>query len=466
MWPKPRSLKWRLLCRLITLQAVALTALILLLMLGTAVLWRSGILSTEYEGGTLDAIRDSLVRDENGALVLRPTPELAALRAEIPNFWFIARDEQGHRLSEGEVPDQFKAVAAALDYVSEARLGWKAGVASPPAALIRWHDTAGAGKVQIMTGAQGHISIRRLVAAAPPLVLMALTNVVLPISILMALVTLAATPFVVRRAMSGLDDAAAQAERIDIDRRGVQLSVTNVPLEVMPLVKAVNDALDRLDKGYERHKRFLADAAHELRTPIAILTTRLSSLPSSPEKTQLLEDATRLSVLTGQLLDLQRLDQHPEQLAPVDLTGIARRVVLDLAPLAFAAGYEMAFEPEDESGITARGDQTSLERALTNLVQNAIDHGGRRGTITVRVARAGWIEVCDDGDGIPPAEREQVFEPFHRLKQGGRGAGLGLDLVQRIMQLHGGYAEVADGPSKGACLRMVFPKAQCAGSSA
>ncbi|WP_204266288.1 hypothetical protein, partial [Escherichia coli] len=85
------------------------------LMLGTAVLWRSGILSTEYEGGTLDAIRDSLVRDEKGALVLRPTPELAALRAEVPNFWFIARDEQGHRLSEGEVPDQFKAVAASLD---------------------------------------------------------------------------------------------------------------------------------------------------------------------------------------------------------------------------------------------------------------------------------------------------------------------------------------------------------------
>ncbi|WP_204279812.1 hypothetical protein, partial [Serratia marcescens] len=76
-------------------------------------------------------------------------PELAALRAEVPNFWFIARDEQGHRLSEGEVPDQFKAVAASLDYVSEGRLGWKAGVASPPAALIRWHDTAGAGKVQI-----------------------------------------------------------------------------------------------------------------------------------------------------------------------------------------------------------------------------------------------------------------------------------------------------------------------------
>lgn len=457
---RPRSLKWRLVCRLVTLQAIALTTLILLFMLGVAVLWRSGILSTEYEGSTIDAIRYSVGRDEKGGLILRSTPELETLRSEVSNIWFIVRDEQGHRLSEGNIPDRFKPIADALDNISQARLEWKTGEASRPAGLIRWYDTETAGKVQIMTGAEGQISVRRLMAAAPPLVLTVLTNVILPLVVLMGLATLAATPFVVRRAMVGLGDAAAQAERIDIDRRGVQLSTKEVPLEVVPLVKAINDALDRLDKGYERHKRFLADAAHELRTPIAILTTRLSSLPSGPEKTQLLEDATRLSVLTGQLLDLQRLDQHPEQLAEVDLVGIARRVVLDLAPLAFAAGYEMAFEPEGENGIMTKGDQTSLERALTNLVQNAIDHGGRRGTITVRVARAGWIEVCDDGDGIPPAEREQVFEPFHRLKQGGRGAGLGLDLVQRIMQLHGGYAEVADGPSKGACLRMVFPKAQ------
>lgn len=460
MLPQPRSLKWRLLCRLIVLQAVALTTLILLLMLGTAILWRSGIISTEYEGSTIDAIRDSVGRDAKGELILRPTPELATLREDVSNLWFIVRDEHGHRLSEGTIPDQFKTIADTLDNISQARLEWKVGEASRPAALIRWFDTEAAGKVQIMTGAEGQISMRRLIAAAPPLVLTVITNVILPIVVLMALATLAATPFVVRRAMAGLGEAAAQAERIDIDRRGVQLSAQDVPLEIVPLVKAVNDALERLDKGYERHKRFLADAAHELRTPIAILTTRLSSLPSGAEKTQLLEDATRLTVLTGQLLDLQRLDQHPEQFAPVDLVGIARRVVFDLAPLAFAAGYEMAFEPEDEKDIMAKGDQTSLERALTNLVQNAIDHGGRSGTITVRVARAGWIEVCDEGDGIPADEREQVFEPFHRLKQGGRGAGLGLDLVQRIMHLHGGYAEVADGPSKGACLRMVFPQAQ------
>jgi len=455
---RPRSLKWHLVGRLVLLQATVLSALTVLVLLVVAALWWNGVLGEDYEGSTLDVLREAVERDAGGGLTLRPTPELANLRSEISGLWFVVRDAQGHRLSEGAVPPDFGSIAGALDHVREARLSWTAGPASPLAGLVKWVDTR-AGSVQILTGTQGHISVGRIIAVAPPLLL----NFMLPIIGLMAFATLVATPFVVRRAMAGLGQAAAQAERIDIDRRGVQLSVEEVPTEIIPLVKAVNDALGRLDKGYERHKRFLADAAHELRTPIAILTTRVSSLPTGPEKTRLLEDATRLTVLTGQLLDLQRLDQQGDRFVPVDLVGIARRVVLDLAPLAFAAGYEMSFEPEDED-IVANGDQTSLERALTNLVQNAIDHGGRRGTIMVRVARVGWIEVCDDGGGIPAAEREQIFEPFYRLQQGGRGAGLGLDLVQKIMYLHGGRAEVIDGPSGGACLRMTFPHVQRAAS--
>lgn len=406
---RPRSLKWRLVGRLVVLQATMLSLLVLLILLVVAALWRSGVLSDDYEGSTLDVLRGAVERDAGGGLILRQTPELTNLRSEISDLWFIVRDKEGHRLSEGTVPSDFMLIAAALDHISDARLGRTIGEASPPAGLVKWVDTP-AGKVQILTGTQGSISVNKVIATAPLLFL----NIILPIIGLMALATLFATPFVVRRAMAGLGQAAAQAERIDIDRRGVQLSVEEVPMEVIPFVKAVNDALGRLDKGYERHKRFLADAAHELRTPIAILTTRVSSLPTGPEKTRLLEDATRLTVLTGQLLDLQRLDQQPNQFDSVDLVGIARRVVLDLAPLAFAAGYEMSFEPEDED-ITAKGDQTSLERALTNLVQNAIDHGGRRGTIAVRVAHSGCIEVCDEGRGIPIEEREQVFEPFYRL---------------------------------------------------
>jgi len=449
---QPHSLKWRLVGRLVALQATVLTVLVLLILLVAAILWRSGVLDDGYEGSTLDVLRSAIERDVGGRLTLRATPDLASLRTEVSDLWFIIRDAQGQHLSEGTVPLDFQPIAGALDHISDARLGWAIGEASPPAGIVKWVDTA-AGKVQILTGTGGHMSVHKVIATAPLLFL----NLILPIVVLMSLATLVATPFVVRRAIAGLGETAAQAQRIDIDRRGLQLPVADVPTEVVPLVRAINEALARLDKGYERHRRFLTDAAHELRTPIAILSTRVSSLPAGPEKARLLEDATRLTVMTGQLLDLQRLDQKADQFHQVDLVGIARRVVLDLAPLAFAAGYEMTFEPEGED-VMVNGDQMSLERALTNLVQNAIDHGGRRGTIAVRVAAAGRIEVSDEGDGIPAAEREHVFEPFYRLHPGGRGAGLGLDLVHKIMGLHGGRVEAGDGPSGGACLRMIFPE--------
>ncbi|MHC2434008.1 signal transduction histidine kinase [Bradyrhizobium sp. USDA 4451] len=449
---RPRSLTWRLVGRLAGLQAIALTLLILLIGAAAIGLLRAGLLIGEYEGSTLDTLRDAVMRDESGGVMLRQTPELAALRAEHADLWFIVRDAEGRQISEGAVPAQFAPIASALDHVSEARLKWNAAEAMRPAALVKWVDTS-AGRIQILTGTYGQLSMWRALESTPLLFL----NMILPIVVLMTLATLVATPFVVRRAMTGLAQVAAQAERIDIDQRGVQLPLDDVPVEITPLVKAINAALDRLDRGYERHRRFLADAAHELRTPIAILSTRVASLQAGPEKTHLLEDATRLSVMAGQLLDLQRLDQRTDTFGPVNLVGAARQVVLDLAPLAFAAGYDMSFEQDDDA-VVVTGDQTALERALTNLVQNAIDHGQRRGTILVRVTTAARIEVCDDGDGVPPDAREQILEPFRRLHPGGRGAGLGLDLVQTIMRLHGGRIEVDQAPSGGACMRLVFPE--------
>jgi signal transduction histidine kinase len=260
---------------------------------------------------------------------------------------------------------------------------------------------------------------------------------------------------VVHGALRGLGQAAAAAEHIDIDQRGVQLPADKVPREILPLVKAVNDALGRLDRGYERHKRFLTDAAHELRTPIAILATRIAALPPSPERARLLQDTARLSTLTDQLLDLQRLDRQSEAFGPVDLVDAARAVVVDLAPISFAAGYEMDFEAEATS-IMVSGDRTAIERAVMNLIQNAIEHGGNAGRIRIAVSAPAMIEVADEGSGVPQEERERIFEPFHRLRPRSHGAGLGLNLVREIMQLHGGHIEVVDDAAKGACFRMAF----------
>ena len=124
--------------------------------------------------------------------------------------------------------------------------------------------------------------------------------------------------------------------------------------------------------------------------------------------------------------------------------------------LAIAAGYELALDAPD-TPIETIGDAAALERALTNLVQNAIQHGPRRGTIGIRVSKPASIEVTDDGAGIPADQREAIFEPFYRLTPLERGAGLGLNMVREIVLLHGGHVSVADGAIGGVCFRMTLP---------
>lgn len=447
----PPSLRWRLVKRLVAFQTIMLALIVVILVLAV---WGTARLVDAYEDSALDVLRDALVHDAQGRLALGQTGDLTRLRQEVPDLWFVIRDKQGGELRQGSVPAAYAGVVADLDQIQQLRLGPDRSGIDKPDAVLKWVDSP-AGRVQILTGTQGHMSWQHLFWG----VSLSSATVIGPLFVLMALVTLIVTPIVVRRALTGLGAAATQAERIDIGERGVRLPLAGVPAEILPLVKAVNDALIRLDKGYERHQRFLADAAHELRTPIAILTTRIASLPPGPEKSRLLEDASRLAVLTGQLLDFQRLDQQDRPTTLVDLAALAQRVIVDLAPLAFAAGYEMDFKADD-GPILVTGDQTSLERALTNLIQNAIDHGGRRGTIGVRVDAGGRIEVCDEGDGIPDSEAERIFEPFHRLRQDGRGAGLGLNLVREIVRLHGGHIAATNNKAGGACLEIELPLAR------
>lgn len=124
-----------------------------------------------------------------------------------------------------------------------------------------------------------------------------------------------------------------------------------------------------------------------------------------------------------------------------------------MGPLAFTAGYEVGFEAAAANAVV-QGDPVALERVMTNLVQNAIDHGGRTGTIAVIVGQ-NWIEVADEGQGVPAELRERVFEPFFKRHQGTKGSGLGLKLVQEIMELHGGNITIVQRPL-GACFRVEF----------
>ncbi|MGO4336158.1 sensor histidine kinase [Labrys sp. KB_33_2] len=440
----PYSLRQRLFWRLLGVQSVVLLMVV-------AVLFGSGQLaSLRSTDATIEMLRDAVIRQPSGALSLEATPALEALRKQEPDLWFLIRDTRGQRLSEGRIPEEYARIGTALDQIGQARLGWNIGDPDRPTARMRWAETS-AGRLQFITGTE--------VFASPLLVMMGaslvLAKLVAPIVLVMAVGALIATPLVVRKSLAGVDRAAKQADAIDAIERGGRLSTDDIPGEVTPLVKAVNRALDRLDEGFERQERFLADAAHELRTPVAILSTRIGALPDGAARSQLLEDSERLTILTEQMLDLQRLRQGKVEFETIDIGELASEVGLDMAPIAFAAGYTMQFDNRG-SGRT-QGDRSSLRRALMNIVQNAVDHGGRRGEIGV-IVEANWVEIRDEGPGISAELQERIFEPFFKHHQNGRGAGLGLHLVRDIMRMHGGEVTISNG-AKGVICRLMFPKA-------
>ncbi|HEY0685909.1 MAG TPA: HAMP domain-containing sensor histidine kinase [Steroidobacter sp.] len=385
-------------------------------------------------------IARAIVRDVDGRLAIRMTPELTKLRSESPDLWFVAEDDQGRSVAFGQTPSQYASFIGALHRLSYAQLRDR----SPPyllSAVIRRED-APAGKVTVL----GHGKLTGLTLVVG----MASNILAVPVFLLLALISLIVTPWIVRRSVAGVSRVAREAEQIDTDRRGRRLSEEHVPEEIAPLVRAVNDALRRLDEGYERQRRFIASAAHELRTPIAILRLKVEAAEEAARR-RLGSDVQRLANLAEQLLDLQRLDSERND-EVIDLASLVRRVAADLAPLLIAS--DRTIEVRVEGTPSIRGDAGAIERVLTNLVQNAIEHGGRH--VIVRVLISGF-EVEDDGPGIPPEERERVFEPFHRLQPRPTGTGLGLTLVQQVVERHAGHVSIFGATGGGAIVRVELP---------
>lgn len=214
--------------------------------------FRSGQLfdfrSTE---NTVEILEAGIARDPHGGLILKDTDATRALRKDVPDLWYIIRDGQGHQLTEGDIPEEYAGIGNALDRIGQARFGWNIGDRERPTARMRWVETD-AGRVQILTGSSA-LAPFFMVFLGISLILLKL---VVPILGIIALGAFVATPIVVRRSLRGLEQAAAQADSIDIEKRGVRLTSTGMPSEVTPFVRAVNGALGRLDEGYDRQERF------------------------------------------------------------------------------------------------------------------------------------------------------------------------------------------------------------------
>lgn len=441
-FPK-HSLRARLVWQLLAVQA----GIVVLLAAALTVL----ILQSDLRGLLVDPqaleIPARAVSIAGDHLVLQETEELQKLRKSAPGLWFIIRTDDGLMLEDGPVPEVYRELSRNLHRVNFVDVR---DFEEPYRLSASGRQITGPnGTFDVLAGGASSYAI----SVAVMVLFYGLLGIVLVLIALIALVTI---PFIVSRAFKGLSAVAAEAEGINIDQRGGRLAYTDVPSEVQPLVHAVNDALARLDKGYEQHRRFILDAAHELRTPISILQTRIETLPSDKMQARLLADAARIAALAEQLLDLQRLDRKEENFGTVDLVAICEHVAAELAPIAIASGYQLSLASDDHI-VLAKGSSGALERAVINLVQNAIDHGGQRGNINIEVSKQGIIEVSDDGPGVPQDERDQIFEPFYRVHPRERGAGLGLNLVREVMRHHGGHVSVYESPSGGAVFQLVLP---------
>jgi two-component system sensor histidine kinase TctE len=384
-------------------------------------------------------IARAIDRRADGTLALRETSELSKLLEKAPDLWFVAEDDKGEKVAFGNIPTQYASLLGRLKDISYAHMRDRL----PPyrlSAVIR-REVTPIGAVTIL----GHGKL----TAVSFTVLLVSNLIVIPTFFALALLSLIVTPWIVRTSLVGLSRIAEEAEQIDTNRRGGRLSEEHVPSEIAPLVRAVNDALRRLDEGYERQRTFIASAAHELRTPIAIIRLKIESSDNLATR-RLATDVARLANLAEQLLDLQRLDSDRND-EDFDLATLIRRVAGDLAPLLISFGRTIEVQVDDR--MTLHGDPGAIERVITNLVQNAIEHGGSH--VTIRVFGTSF-EVEDDGPGIPLEERERVFEPFHRLRPQSTGSGLGLNLVQQVVERHGGRVSILGAPGGGTIVRTEF----------
>jgi two-component system OmpR family sensor kinase/two-component system sensor histidine kinase QseC len=320
----------------------------------------------------------------------------------------------------------------------------------------------------LQTG-QGVIQIAQPLRVREGLARAAALRVVIPLILLLP-VMIAFVAWIVGHGLSPVRHVTAEVQRRD-EHSLSPLSQANLPREIAPLVYELNRLLARLQKSFSAQRAFIADAAHELRSPLTALRLQLQLLDRAPDTSARDEARERLGAavarsihLVEQLLTLARSDpgEPAVPFQPVALGDIAAAAAADSGALAQARGIDLKLDAEPHSEV--QGDADALRTLARNLIDNAVRYTPVGGSVRVYCRRApggATLEVIDSGPGIAAADRERVFDRFYRQPTAAvGGSGLGLAIVKAIADRHGARIALGDSPGGGLKVTLYFPATQ------
>ena len=280
------------------------------------------------------------------------------------------------------------------------------------------------------------------------------------------LAALVAGALVARRVSRRISDAAIEADRIDLNRLHLRIPETTVPSEVAPLLRAANRALDRLEQGFREQSEFVSDVAHELRTPLAVVSLRAEAIEDRPLRDGVLAALDRATHVIDQLMELASVENSRPQFELLDLAALAEEAVITQAPLVYRSGRTIELAHHDDvsagehgfSGERVEGNAGLIGIVLSNLIANAMRHTPKGTAIRVETGPGPTISVIDDGPGLRAGGIDAMRPRYHRADVNRiDGAGLGLAIVDKIMGIHRGTLEVVP-TRKGAYFRIVFAR--------
>ncbi|MFN2557289.1 MAG: ATP-binding protein [Nitriliruptorales bacterium] len=309
---------------------------------------------------------------------------------------------------------------------------------------------------------------RRTVVAVSPLaeVAQSVDSVVRALRVgtpLLAVIAGFITWMVVRRSLRPIESMRSRVEEITHATLDERLPVPDTGDEVERLATTLNDMLNRLEQAVRRQREFVSDASHELRSPVAAIRTALEVALTHPDGSdweelvrRVLQENLRLEALVDDLLQLARLEERGARPGRVELDEMLREEAARVEPPATALTVQLHLEP-----AAVWGDSDQLRRVVRNLLDNALRHARSRVDVSTFTSDGNvLLHVDDDGPGIPPEDRERVFERFTRLEQGrtrtSGGIGIGLAIVQSVVSGHGGTVRAMESPRGGARFEVVL----------